>query len=135
MNKKKCYYAVDLFMQHIKGRDANISLILQIKSLSVEQIIKFASTLFDIHDCLPDMTKKYPSRLFVWTIGTQISFMYYLVNILAEDEFAIFIASKMDERKTKLILTKRLEVSAILEFVNLLTGTKYKLCKLLLKIY
>ena len=82
------------------------------------------------------MTKKYPSRLFVWTIGTQISFIYYLVSTLAEDEFAIFIASKIDEREIKLIFTKILKVSAILEFANLLTGTKYnsyKLCLIFIK--
>ena len=51
------------------------------------------------------------------------------MSTLAEEQFASFIAGRMDEIEEKLIMNKRLEIKALPEFVSLIKESKYKSCK------
>ena len=52
------------------------------------------------------------------------------MNTLAEDKFAEFIATKMDEREKKFVMNKKLEITAFSEFANLFKESRYKSRKL-----
>ena len=49
------------------------------------------------------------------------------MNILAEDEFAVFISEKMDKREINIIKNKRLEMQATQEFADMFSKSKYRL--------
>ena len=49
-----------------------------------------------------------------------------LVNTLIEEEFEKFIVDKMDEQEAKVIVNKRIEVSATKEFANLFKNSKFQ---------
>ena len=97
-----------------------------IKELSVEKILSFASNVCSIYDYMPSLGKKYPSRSWLCTIGIYYKFEIHLVNTLAEDEFAKFIADKMDKREQNLIKNKQLEVQATPEFAAMFRESKYR---------
>ena len=59
------------------------------------------------------------------------AFIDALVNTLAEKEFVEFIASKMNERETRIIMNKRLEIAATSEFADLFRNSNYHSRKLL----
>ena len=48
------------------------------------------------------------------------------MNTLAEDKFAEFIARKLDEKEKKFVMNKKLEVTALPEFVSLFKESRYK---------
>ena len=87
-----------------------------IKELSVEKILSFASNMCNIYDYMPSLGKKYSSRSWLCTIDIYYKFEIHFVNTLAEDEFAKFIADKMDNREQNLIKNKQFEVQATPEF-------------------
>ena len=91
----------------------------QIKPLTIEEIIKFAASHFDIDNYLPKYIKwRMPDRNWVWNLGK-----IYLLNHAAysklKETFSECIQGKMRERE-KIIMKKNLQVKVIPEFSNVI---------------
>ena len=88
--------------------------------------MSFASNMCSIYDYMPSLGKKYPSKSWLCTVGIYYKFEILLVNTLAEDEFAKFIADKMDNREQNLTKNKQLEVQATPELAAMFRESKYR---------
>ena len=97
-----------------------MTIVPQVKGLTVPEILEFAKSKWDILDYLPEHSDcRLLNRVFLWNI----------INSLIPDEFDYFVKENLADREKKMIDKRRLAVTILPEFIKIFQESKNISCK------
>ena len=102
----------------------------QIKSLTIQTIIKFAAHHFDLDNYLLKYKKwRMPDRGWIWNLS-KINMSYRVVYSKLKETFSEWIQNKMKEREKMIVMKKNFQVKVLPEFSDAILKSNRVSCNL-----